>query len=261
MSYKKLQETWLSHSEHKEGFRENIAFIHIGKCGGTSVRNSMVPRRVYHLKNNYKKGEIYFTWIRNPISRFVSAFNMSKELVQNYPTNYENKKLTLENCLIPPRIIRALGTKSKYVFSQDYDDLINYFESANDLAESITSSNIIKRKKALELMRHPTEHIFKGIGYYLYNGDFVEKNHKNIIFVGTNENLENDFKELNKRLGTNYFFYGKERINNTKLSKYLSEKGIRNIINWYKGDYDALHKLAKYNFISKNLVKSYYKYK
>ena len=27
MSYKKLQETWLSDSEHKEGFTENIAFF------------------------------------------------------------------------------------------------------------------------------------------------------------------------------------------------------------------------------------------
>ena len=47
-------------------------------------------------------------------------------------------------------------------------------------------------------MNSNVEHIFKGIGYYLYNGDVVEKNHKNILFVGTNENLESDFKELNK---------------------------------------------------------------
>jgi len=171
---------------------------------------------------------------------------MSKELVDAYPIEYENKILTV---LPLPEL--------KDVFEKKYDELIKYF----DLAESLTSTNKDKREKALELMKYPTEHIFKGIGYYLYNGDFVEKNHKNILFVGTNENLESDFKELNKKLGTNYIFNGSENINNTKLPKYLSEKAIRNIINWYKGDYDALHKLAKYNFISKELLKSYYNYK
>jgi len=29
-------------------------------------------------------------------------------------------------------------------------------------------------------MNSQTEHIFKGIGWYLYNGDFIEKNHNKI---------------------------------------------------------------------------------
>jgi len=41
MSYKKLQETWISESEYKETYSENIKFIHIGKCGGTTIRKSI----------------------------------------------------------------------------------------------------------------------------------------------------------------------------------------------------------------------------
>ena len=32
-----------------------------------------------------------------------------------------------------------------------------------------------KKNLALELMNSEEEHIFKGIGWYLYNGDFIEK--------------------------------------------------------------------------------------
>lgn len=53
-------------------------------------------------------------------------------------------------------------------------------------------------------MNSQTEHIFKGIGWYMYNGDFIEKNAKNIIFVGSVENMNNDLKKLQNILNTKF---------------------------------------------------------
>ena len=47
-------------------------------------------------------------------------------------------------------------------------------------------------------MNYNLEHIYKGIGWYLYNGKFIENNHNKIIFVGTLENMNNDLKKINK---------------------------------------------------------------
>ena len=58
-----------------------------------------------------------------------------------------------------------------------------YFSNPNYLAESITSENLHVRKLALELMNSDQEHIFKGIGWYLHNGTFIEKNHDKILFA------------------------------------------------------------------------------
>ena len=52
-------------------------------------------------------------------------------------------------------------------------------------------------------MNSKHEHIFKGIGWYLYNGDFIEKNHNKIIFVGTVENMTDDITRLGNLLNIN----------------------------------------------------------
>ena len=146
-------------------------------------------------------------------------------------------------------------------FTKRYDYLINYFKTANNLAESITSDNVEKKNLALELMNYNIEHIYKGIGWYLFNGKFIEKNHKKIIFVGSLENMNEDIDKLNNILNKeidNNLHIRKNKANN---DKYLSEKAIKNILNFYKeSDYKALKKLLEYNFITKELFDEYHKY-
>jgi hypothetical protein len=241
----------------------NNAFIHIGKTGGTTIDRILKSKvnnfKSYHLGNNYKSDEKYIIWIRNPISRFVSAFNhlyyavnVNKQLI---------KSMDLSNCLLPCKL--SGSTKRGYIFSNEYDSLVKYFKSANHLAESLTSNNLESRTKAHALMSDPTEHLYKGIGWYLKNGDFVKNNNDNIIFVGRQEYMKDDIKHLSSLLNIELDENMKVRENVylDKSMKYLSPLAIKNIIEWYKDtDYAALKELCNHGFIDANLLSSYYIY-
>lgn len=237
---------------------ENLKFIHIGKCGGTTIIEQS-DLKEYHHKRNYKNNEKYFFWLRNPIARFVSAFYMSYNIINADTSHLNINNLTLENCLAPYRI--RFKMTHNFAFSKRYDFLVNYFKTANELAESITSKNEKKKKLALELMNSKKGNIFKGIGWYLYNGDFIKKNHDKIIFVGSIENMNDDIMKLNKLLNLKIDPTKKIRNNNNNNDKYLSPKAIENIKKFYKNsDYQALQKLVDYNFITKDLFEKYHQY-
>ena len=126
----------------------NLKFIHIGKTGGTSISKQFQLTQ-YHLQRNYKENETFIIWIRNPINRFVSAFNFQYNLIHTDTTKLDINNLTLENCLAPQRI--AYKMTHDHTFSKRYDYLINYFKTANELAESISSENIEKKKISIRI--------------------------------------------------------------------------------------------------------------
>lgn len=235
--------------------KTNLAFIHIGKVGGTTINSfiSKIPIEKYteyHLNNNYKKNENYIIWIRNPISRFVSAFNHSY-----YGCNTDVKTIKsfdLEHCLIPRWMEQSIG--KTYVFSQEYDHLIKSFQSANDLAESLSSENPVRKKRAIELMNREEEHLYKGIGWYLDNVDYDK-----ILFVGKTETMTEDIIHLSTILGVQLDSTLKlrENVYIDKSMKHLSPLAIKNIIKWYESDYKALEKLLINGWITQGVYDSY----
>lgn len=238
-------------------FQDNISFIHIGKCGGTYI-NSLLKIKEYHLTNTYNPNEYFIIWIRNPLKRFVSAFNHSYNILNTDTSKLNINNLTLENCLAPTRI--KFKMTHDYTFSKRYDYLINYFSNPNYLAESITSENNEIKNMALELMNFELEHIYKGIGWYLYNGKFVDENHNKILFVGCQENMKKDVEKISNIImpinNTN-----KKVRENKNSNVYLSDKGVKNLLNFYKEtDYKTLEILYKYNFIEKKMLDEYYIY-
>ena len=237
----------------------NLKFIHIGKTGGSFIRETFhLPK--YHLSRNYKSNEKYIIWIRNPLKRFVSAFNYVYDIITYDTINVNIKSLNLNNCLAPWWIKNKIKNNNDYIYTKRYDYLVNYFKNPNYLAESITSENEEEKKLALELMNNKIEHIFKGIGWYLYNGKFVEKNYKNILFVGSQENMINDVQKLDNIIGQKNKT-PKLRENKNKHDKHLSKKAIQNLLEFYKNtDYKALETLMKYEFISKKLLDEYRTY-
>jgi len=241
---------------------KSYSFIHIGKCGGTYVHKIIKQTKniiYYHLKRNYGKNEKIILWIRNPLDRFVSAFYYVKNIINQSVDSINPNNLTLKNCLSPH------ATKSKikngFAFSKRYELLINSFHSANELAESLSKNNP-KFALANELMHFEIEHIYKGIGWYLYNGDFIQKNYKNIFFIGSQEHMIEDIIRLsNKMKITLNKIPEKVRENKNKNDKFLSSIAIQNLLNFYKDtDYKALQTMLEHKLITKKLFDSYYKY-
>jgi hypothetical protein len=237
-----------------------IYFIHIGKCAGSTIVKYFNFEQFHLTKPKYELNYFYIIWIRNPINRFVSAFNFAHSIINTNTSILNINNLTLDNCLAPVRI--AYKMKNNHTFSNEYDELINYFSTPNNLAESITSTDINIQQKALLLMNHSLEHINNGIGWYLDNGDFIEKYHKNILFVGKLENMNEDINKLCNLLNIHPpSEIKKVRENNINTNKILSKLAIENIINFYKNtDYKAIEVLIKYKFIKKDTLDEYYKY-
>lgn len=79
-------------------------FIHIGKCGGSTVRKEFKKNKILfyekHMTNvKFHRNKKYIIVIRNPISRFVSAFNWRYKLVVEdrvQENTFDGEKMILE---------------------------------------------------------------------------------------------------------------------------------------------------------------------
>ena len=244
-----------------------ISFIHIGKCGGSTIYTMLKSRfdnfKEYHLNKNYTPTEKYIIWIRNPLVRFVSAFNHSYTAVNYKFTKEDIPRIKLNNCIVPCRIKEKLKSNRSFLYSIQYDTLINFFKTPNALAEGLTSEDESIKRKALKLMNSPIEHINKGIGWYLNNGKFVKNRYSKIMFVGKLETINEDIKSLENilhcKFNTNTHL--RENKNSSVESKYLSPLAIKNLLEFYKNtDYAALNALYEFKWITKEVLDSYYEY-
>ena len=238
-----------------------IKFIHIGKCAGTTIVDIFKLDEIHLEKPVFNNNTYYIIWIRNPISRFVSAFYFAYQIIKIDVSKLDIDNLSLNNCIAPLRL-KHKAKNNNIAFDPKYEELLKYFKTPNNLAESLSSSDESIKLKALELMHRNEEHIYKGIGWYLDNGDFINKYHANILFVGKVETMTNDIYKLCKLLNVNPPNEIKKiRQNNHDNNLELSDTAIANIINFYKNtDYNALIQLENYGFINKNDLNTYYKY-
>jgi glycosyltransferase involved in cell wall biosynthesis len=244
-----------------------IKFIHIGKCAGTYASHlfgwSIQSGKQIHLcKPVFNEDDQYVIWVRNPIARFVSAFNMAYAILDYDTKKLDINKLTLSNCFAPGGFRRKM--KGEWLVSEEFDRLILFFRTPNAVAEALTSSDPKTQRMAKMLLtnQQKAHHIYKGIGWYLDDGKFVEKYNKNILFVGSAENTEEDIRKLCLKIEQSP--QNKEKVPTRKNTLYnhkeLSPLAVNNIKNFYGGDYKALRVLNKFGWISDKLLKSYDEY-
>jgi len=246
-------------------------YIHIGKTGGSYISEQLHNVKnfnVVHMsKPQYDSSRQYIIWIRDPVARFISAFNHSLNLINydirdsDFHTLYNDPNTPYYN--LKNKIINKISYNHpfrEWESGIEYEELITYFKTPNNLAEALSSDDIVNKRKAINLMGNSeVEHLHKGIGWYLDNGNFIEKYHKNIIFVGRQETMVYDMRVLSKLLKFQFNNEKKEtRKNNFENNKFLSSVALSNINSYYeKTDYKALLIMNKYKLINDEVLNSY----
>ncbi len=207
--------------------KQFVHFLHIGKTGGTAIKYALQswdehnsryllffhPHRV--VLEDIPAGEKVFFCLRNPASRFVSGF-LSRQR-QGYP-RYSN------------------------AWNRDEKTAFHRFKTPDDLASALSSPN--EREAAVHAMKS-IAHVNKSFWYWFKNEQYFRSRTNDIIFIGFQERLSEDFETLRSILGFpgNIQLPGNQNLahKSSKSDKsLLSDVAIRNLKKWYRADYQFI---------------------
>lgn len=217
-------------------------FLHIGKTGGTAIKNAFVDRYtqrkpwLFSNKNctilfhghkikltDVPEGEKVFFFVRNPLNRFVSGF-------------YSRK---------------LAATSRNGSWSDTEVEVFNKFEKPNDLALALSSDDEMLRGlavKGLNNMGHVRHSYWRWFG----SKDYFLRRLDDILFVGRQETLNHDFERLKNIVGADVVLPrddSKTHKTPEHLDKKLDDEAKNNLLEHYKTDYDFLNTLKELEFI------------
>jgi hypothetical protein len=213
---------------HRLQHRRIVHVLHVGKTGGMAVNAALQP---YHKWGDYEirtychdfvlksapRGEKVVFFLRDPISRFVSAF-------------YYRKRQSA------PRFLHPWTPAEEAAFRR--------FETANHLALALSSDDAPLRDAAGEAMRN-IEHVQSHQWTWFQGEDYFQSRRADILFIGFQETLSADFEVLKKILNlpreaklTDDDVAANRSPNG--LATNLVPEAIRNLEAWYSRDYQFL---------------------
>ncbi len=211
--------------------RELIHFLHIGKTGGTAVkyalrdhvvdRHRVIVLHPHHTRlKNVPAGERVFFFLRDPISRFVSAFLSRQRMGRPY-------------YFMPWSKMEAASFRQ--------------FDSPEALALALKSPENEKRRAAVAAM-NGIGHIRHSYEYWLSSIDYLESRKDDLLLVGFQETLNEDFERLCNLLDLpEGVCLPKEafRVNRNprESDPALHPDALRSLKEWYKEDYQLLERI------------------
>ena len=211
---------------HCKNTPDQIHFLHIGKTGGTALKYALANMELnvswLHIHthattfSDIPQGERIFFFLRNPISRFVSAFYSRQR--KGYP-KYNVPWTELETV----------------AFSA--------FKTPNQLAMALSSPIPAERDLAILAMNN-IGHVRNFYSRWLGSAEALEKRAQDIFFVGLQEYLDEDCAALAKLLDVGSLNLPVNDIdahrNPSNVDRTLESMAISNLEKWYEGDFQTL---------------------
>ena len=207
----------------------STVLIHIGKCGGRTVRDgiknaekNLVDHEVHIKKPPYRKDLKYIVVARGPMSRLNSAFRWRYKLV-------------------------VTDGVQKNRFEGEYEVLMKY-KNLNNIAEALYDESGMANSTAQREIRI-IHHIREDISFYL--SDLLSRCCPDqILAVLMQESLDEDIFRV--------FGYRNELNTHhnppSEDDQGLSETGLRNLMRFFIADYEALTKLYCWGKIDREVI-------
>jgi len=203
-----------------------VHFLHISKAGGTAIKHALTPVAAQHglvlhphptRLGDVPVGERVFYFVRDPLSRFVSAF---------YSRQREGR----------PKYVVPWSPEEAAAFGR--------FKTPNELANGLSSTSAAERKKAERAMRN-IAHLDVGYWNWLIGPDYLLSRAEDIFFIGLQEYLGDDFAVVRSRLGIadSVLLPGDDTHAHrapATLDRTLDAAAMRNLTAWYRADFLAL---------------------
>ena len=204
--------------------RRIVHFLHIGKTGGTAVRTALQPHTqagryfiILHghetLLKNVPAGEHVVFFLRDPVTRFVSAFNSRLRQGQ-------------------PRYFMPWTPAEKIIFER--------FPTANALAFALSSANVAERAVA-EAAMLAIGHVRERYAHWLGSELDFRARLPDVFFIGFQETLTADFEKLKTKLelpATISLPADEVAAHKTpaNFDKKLEPQAVENLKHWYRDD-------------------------
>lgn len=201
-------------------------FLHIGKTGGTAIKETLASAAAEHdlvffnhqksLRDVPEGGKIIFV-LRDPLSRFVSAFNSRLRKGQ-------------------PRYNVAWTGAEGNAFRR--------FKTPNELAVALSSRDI-KRQQAAEKAMTKIRHVGNRFSQWLISEAYLKKRQEDVLFIGFQETLDHDFGIMKQILDLPAELHLPHdpilaHTAPSTLDKRLDEVASANLRKWYAEDYKLL---------------------
>jgi hypothetical protein len=215
--------------------RTPLHVFHIGKTGGTALGQTLLAHAdASHFRlvfgghtltlRDVPLGEKFMFVIRDPLKRFVSAFNGR---------------------------LREDRPRYHYPWREEERVAFAIFKTPDDLATALSARDRKLRRAAEDAMRG-IGHVNTPYSYWFEDEQTFRARLRDLFFIGFTERLNDDFESLKRRLGLPSTVQlpqdetGAHRTPAT-FSSQLSEVGRENLERWYARDIalvDLCHELA-----------------
>ena len=206
-----------------EDSRESLHVLHVGKTGGTALNHVLVEHAAvcrYRLVFGGHQltvadvpiGERFMFFIRDPLSRFVSAFNSR---------------------------LREGRPRYHYPWRDEEKVAFSIFKTPDELATALSAKDSACREKA-EAAMHGIGHLNTGYSFWFGDESSFGARISDLFFIGFQELLDDDFETLKQRLGlpVEAELPRGDQAHQAPagLDTHLGETGRANLERWYADD-------------------------